>query len=188
MCHDVTSDGLLGVNSVGHATTWVRSHLISDEYGDVELLGDFLQPTHYSVQDLLPLSKLTTATVVNSKGRHDTIDNKKRETIFNHASCRLLEKSDQTVNCEGSTYHDVVENTLRVKVIPVRDRFDALRSESILRVDVKNSALTATLRPWQLGSDAESVTKLGLASPELPESLRDRHTFYTALQKCVKLG
>ena len=100
----------------------------------------------------------------------------------------MLEKSDQTVNREGSADHDVVENTLGVKVIPVRDRFDTLRPESILRIDVEDSALTATLGPWQLGSDAESVTKLGLASPELPESLRNRHTLDTALQKCVKLG
>ena len=147
MCHDVASDGLLRVDSVGHATTWIRRHLVSDEDSDVELFGDLLQSTHHFVQDLLPLSELATATVVDSKRRHDAIDDQKRETVFNHAACSLLEKGNQTVNREGSADHDVVEDTLGVQVIPVRDRFDSLWPESILRVDVENSALAATLGP-----------------------------------------
>lgn len=65
---------------------------------------------------------------------------------------------------------------------------DSLGTESVLRVDKENLTLAAALRAWQLCCDTKSVTQLGLAGPELSKRLSDRHTFDSALKKCIKLG
>ena len=48
--------------------------------------------------------------------------------------------------------------------------------------------MAAALRTRQLGSDAQSVTQLGLAGPELSERLRDRHALDAALKQSVESG
>lgn len=187
MGHDVSTDWLLGVDSVSHATTGVSRHLVSDENCDIELLRDLLESAHDAVENLLALSKLTSARVVNSEGRHDGVDDEQREAVLDHAASCLHQQVDETIDREGSPNHDVVEDALRVKVKSVRDLLDALRPERVLGVDEEHLALAATLRSRELRRDAESVTQLGLAGPELSEGLSDGHAFDTALEQSVEL-
>lgn len=172
MRHYVATYGLLRVNGVSHATTWVRRNLVCDEDRHVELLRDLLQSAHHSVQDLLALCKLTATAVVDPKRRHDAVNDEQGKAVFNHAASRLLQERDQTVDGEGATDKDVVEDALRVEVEPVRNGLDPLRSERVLGVDEENFTLSASLRSGHLSCDAESMTELGLACPELPKRLR----------------
>lgn len=146
VCHNVTTHWLLWVHYVCHTTTWVRRDLVRDEYSHVELLRDFLQPTHYSVKYLLPFSELTTTRVVNSEWCHDGVDYQERKAVFYHAASCLHQQVYQTVHCESAANHYVVEHGFWVQIEPAGDLLDALRPERILSVDVEDAALASALR------------------------------------------
>jgi len=42
MCHDVSTDRLLRIYSVGHATAWISHYLVCHEDSDIKLFADFL--------------------------------------------------------------------------------------------------------------------------------------------------
>ena len=186
MCHDVATDRLLWVNCVCHTTAWVSSDLIGDEDRNVELLTDFLQSVEHTIEYLLSFCELTTTRVVYSEWSHDRVDDKERELIFDHCTSCLHEQRHQTVDCEGSPYHDVAQDLLRIEVEPVRNRLDSFRSERVLGVDEEDLALATSLGSGQLCGDAQRVTQLSLSSPELSKRLCDGHAFNTTLEKLVE--
>ena len=141
MGHDIATHWLLRIDSVGHAATRVRSHLVRDEDGHIELLRNLLQAAHHLIKHLLAFGQFTTPTVVDPEGSHDTVDHKQGEAVLNHATSGLLQKSYEAVDCEGSTDHDVVEDALGVQVEPVRDRLDTLGSERVLPVSYTHLTL-----------------------------------------------
>ena len=188
MCHDVATNRLFGVDSVGHSTAWVGSDLIGDENCDVELLTDFLQPAEHTVEYLLPFRELTSTRVVDSEWGHDRVNDEERELVLDHCSCRLHEQGNQAVYCEGPPNHDVAQDLLCIQVEPVCNRLDSLRPERVLGVDEEDLALTSALRSGKLSSDAERVAQLGLSCPELSERLGDGHAFNTTLEKMVEGG
>ena len=63
---------------------------------------------------------------------------------------------------------------------------DSLRPESVFGVNEEHLALTTALGARHLGSDAESVAKLGLARPELPKCLRNGHALDSALKQLIE--
>lgn len=186
MCHDVATDWLLWINCVSHSTTRVSCNLVSYEDSNIELLTDFLQLAHHSIKDLLSLSEFSSARVVHSERRHDGVHYQQCKLVFNHLSCCLHQECDQAVHSEGPSHEDVVEDLLSIQVESDGDGLDSLWSECVLGVDVENLALASTLRSWQLCSDTESMTKLGLACPELSKCLCDRHTLHTTLEELIK--
>ena len=158
MSHDVASHWLLGVNSISHATTRISSHLICYEHCDIELLTDFLQLAHNSVQDLLALGQFTSTRVVNPEWSHDGVHHQKCKLVLDHLPSGLHHQIDETVHCEGPSHKDIVEDLLSIEVESIGNGLDTLRSECVLSVDVQHFALPAALRSWQLRSDTESMT------------------------------
>ena len=85
----------------------------------------------------------------------------------------MHQQVDQGVDGEGSADTDVVQHALCVQIIPFSDGLDALWAEGVLGVDKEYLAFASSSRPGELGSHAQRMTELGLASPELPKGLRD---------------
>ncbi len=173
MGHDVSTNWLLGVNSVCHATARISHHLISHENGDVKLFADFLNPRKHSSKNLLSFSQLSSTRVINSVRSHDWINDHESKLIFNHGSCSL---HNQIVHCiyrESSTNHDVVENLFRIESKFIGYLFNPLRSKSVLSVNIQNFALTSSTGTRKLSSHTQSVRQLSLSGTEFSEGFSD---------------
>ena len=145
MCHHIATNWLLWIHCICHATTWVSCHLVCDEDCHIELFTDFLQSAENPVQDLLTFCELSTTREVNSKWCHDRVDYKQSVLVINHCSCCLHQQIDKTVNSEGTSHKNVIENTLMIQIESICDCFDSLRSECVLGVDIQDFPCSASL-------------------------------------------
>lgn len=182
----MTTNRLLWVDHVTHSSRWIGHNLISYKDRNVELLTQLLNLWEHSTQDLLPLRKLSSTTIIYSEGLHDWVDNEERVGVFDHGSSCLGQECIQSIDCECSSNHDVVKNFISIEIISLCDIFDPFRSEGVLCVDVENLSLTATLSSWKLSCDTKSHCHLGLSRSEFSESLCDGLTLDTSLKEKVK--
>ena len=91
MSQDVSTYWLLRVNSVCHATARVCHHLVCQKDSNIELLTDLLNLAEHSAKNLLPISQLSSARVINSEWSDDRVNYHQRELILNHGRSRLHE-------------------------------------------------------------------------------------------------
>lgn len=136
MGKDVAANWLLRVNCIGHATAWVSHHLVGDKYRNVKLLTHLLDPVEELAKDALAFRELSSARIVDSEGCHYGVYNQYSVLLFNHGSCSLHEQLVESVDSECSSNHDIVQHLLRIQIIPQRNLFDSLGSESILSITV----------------------------------------------------
>ena len=88
------------------------------------------------------------------------------------------------VVCAGVSY--VVEDLLFVQAEALGDRNQTLWAECALTVDIHGHAFATALRNWQLASDAQRMTDLGLAGAELAEDFRDGARLNATAQQLVE--
>jgi hypothetical protein len=124
MGKDMTSNRLATISASKESTcAWITLHLVGQENGDVELwtmlvvssslfmrptFGDMCQLRQELVELLLPLIQFTTASVVDSKKRHDAVNDEETVLVTNKELGDLVQELHLVLGVDRTSVSDVV--------------------------------------------------------------------------------
>ena len=189
MRNDIAPNRLLRVR-IKHGA-WpavdLRHHLVGNDDGDAEFVGQPLQGTHEFGQVDLARGELAAAGEIGAVERGGAVDDEQGEARLAHHLAGLVEQLELVVRVVGSGVGDVVQDFFAGEAVAVGDGEEAHRAEGAFGVDVEAFALAAAHVEGKLAGYGEGVADLGLAGAELAEDFGDGAGFDAACEEGVEL-
>lgn len=143
MSQNMSSDRFLGIN-MGHCVSRISHDLVRHKHGNVELLRQLQEPAQNLSQDLLPLCKFSSSSVIRSEDSHDRVNDQKRMRAFHHEACCKVEKCDQMFDSVTSGVLYVFKGLLSVQTESLSNLLDSLRSERSFSINVDDFSISSS--------------------------------------------